>query len=40
MNPNLRTAYVAQFNFNVQREIFRNTIVEAGYVGTHGVKLF
>ena len=39
-NPNLRTGYVMQFGLNVQREVYRNTVVEAGYVGTRGVKLF
>ena len=38
--PNLRTGYVHHLNFSVQRELLRNTIVEAGYVGTLGVKLF
>ena len=40
MNPNLRSGYVAQFNFGIQREIVRNTVVSVEYVGTHGVKLF
>ncbi|MBI5085084.1 MAG: TonB-dependent receptor [Acidobacteria bacterium] len=39
-NPNLRTPYVHQFNLNFQREIARNTVVELGYVGSRGVKLF
>jgi len=39
-DPNLRTGYVHQFNLTVQREIFRNTILELGYVGTRGVKLY
>ncbi|MBI5283105.1 MAG: TonB-dependent receptor [Candidatus Solibacter usitatus] len=39
-NPNLRTPYVHQFNLNFQREIARNTVVEVGYVGSRGVKLF
>jgi hypothetical protein len=39
-NPNLRTPYVHQFNLNIQREIARNTVVEVGYVGSRGVKLF
>ncbi|MFN0168199.1 MAG: TonB-dependent receptor [Bryobacteraceae bacterium] len=38
--PGLRTGYVPHFSLTLQREIFRNTVVEAGYVGTHGVKLF
>ncbi len=40
INPNLRTGYVVHTSLTLQREIFRNTIVEAGYVGTHGVKLY
>ncbi|MBI4892105.1 MAG: carboxypeptidase regulatory-like domain-containing protein [Acidobacteria bacterium] len=39
-NPNLRTPYVHQFSLNVQREVARNTVVEVGYVGSRGVKLF
>jgi hypothetical protein len=39
-NPNLRTPYVHQFNLNFQREIARNTVLELGYVGSRGVKLF
>ena len=38
--PNLRTGYVEHYSLTLQREIFRNTVIEAGYVGTHGVKLF
>lgn len=40
MNPAMRTGYVLHTSFSVQREIFRNTVVEAGYVGTRGIKLF
>ncbi|MEK7409437.1 MAG: TonB-dependent receptor [Acidobacteriota bacterium] len=38
--PNLRTGYVQHYSLTVQREIFRNTVLEAGYVGTHGAKMF
>jgi hypothetical protein len=38
--PDLRTGYVGQFNLSVQRELLRNTVLELGYVGTRGVKLF
>ena len=38
--PQLRTPYVRQFNLLLQRELFRNTIVEAGYIGQRGVRLF
>jgi hypothetical protein len=39
-SPDLRAGYVQHYSLTFQREIFRNTVVEAGYVGTHGVKLF
>ncbi len=38
--PDLRTGYVQHYSLTFQREIFRNTVIEGGYVGTHGVKLF
>ena len=37
--PNFRQPYVLQLNFTVQREIVRNTVLEAGYVSTRGIKL-
>lgn len=40
LNPNLTTGYVEQFNLNVQRQIARGTVVDIGYVGNRGVKLF
>lgn len=39
-NPHLRTGYAQHFSLVIQRELFRNTIVDVGYVGTRGVKLF
>ncbi len=39
-NPNLRTGYVHSYSLTVQHEVFRNTVLEAGYVGNRGVKLF
>ncbi len=38
--PDLGTGYVQHYSLTLQREIFPNTVVEAGYVGTHGIKLF
>jgi hypothetical protein len=38
--PGLRTGYVQHVSLTLQRELFRNAVVEGGYVGTHGVKLF
>ncbi|MBI3210137.1 MAG: TonB-dependent receptor [Candidatus Solibacter usitatus] len=39
-NPNVRTGYVQHFNLSIQRELFRNTILDAGFVRTKGTKLF
>ncbi len=39
-NPELRTGYVHHYGLTIQRELMRNTVLEAGYVGTRGVKLF
>ncbi|HEU4933555.1 MAG TPA: TonB-dependent receptor [Pyrinomonadaceae bacterium] len=39
-DPNLRTPYIQNYNFNIQRELFRNGVLEVGYVGSHGTKLF
>ena len=39
-NPNLRTGYVMSYGLNVQHEIMRNTILQVGYIGNRGVKLF
>lgn len=40
VDRNLRTPYVQNYNLNVQRELFRNGVLEVGYVGSHGTKLF
>ena len=34
-----RTPYVAQWHFNVQSELHRDTLLDVGYVGSAGVKL-
>jgi hypothetical protein len=39
-NPNLRTGYVHQYALNIQREVFKNTVIDIGYLGARGVKLF
>lgn len=36
---NFRTPYAAQYNLNVQREIFSNILAEIAYVGRRGVNL-
>ncbi len=38
-DPALRSGYVQQFNLNVQREVVRNFMVQAGYVGKLGRKM-
>jgi len=38
-NPNLVSPYVTRWQFSVQREITRKTVVEVGYVGSKTVKL-
>ncbi|HET6976461.1 MAG TPA: carboxypeptidase regulatory-like domain-containing protein [Pyrinomonadaceae bacterium] len=40
VDPNLRTPYIQNYNLNIQRELFRNGVLEVGYVGSHGTKLF
>jgi hypothetical protein len=39
-SPNLTNGYVQQFNLNIQRQIAKNTILDVGYVGNRGDKLF
>jgi hypothetical protein len=40
VDPNLRTPYVENFNLNVQQELARNVVLQVGYVGSQGRKLF
>lgn len=40
VDRHLRTPYVQNYNFNIQRELFRNAVLQVGYVGSHGTKLF
>jgi hypothetical protein len=39
-DPNLRTPYVQQWSFGIEREIAPNTAFEVRYVGNHAVKIF
>jgi Carboxypeptidase regulatory-like domain/TonB dependent receptor len=39
INPDIKTQYSESWFLNLQREVFPNWIVEAGYVGTRGVNL-
>jgi hypothetical protein len=38
--PNLRTPYVQNFNLNIQQAIGGRAVLQVGYVGTKGTKLF
>lgn len=40
IDPNLRTPYVQQWSFGIEREIAPNTAFEVRYVGNHAVKVF
>ena len=39
IDPGLRTPYVQQFNFNLQHQVFKDTVVEAGWYGSKGTRL-
>ena len=39
-DQNLRTPYVQQWSFGIEREVTHGTTVEARYVGNHAVKLY
>ncbi len=39
VDPNLRTPYMQNYNLNLQQEINRYMVVQAGYVGSNGHKL-
>ncbi|HYN23797.1 MAG TPA: TonB-dependent receptor, partial [Pyrinomonadaceae bacterium] len=40
VDPNLRTPYIQNYNLNLQHELFRNGVLQVGYVGSNGTKLF
>ena len=40
IDPSLRTPYVQQWNFGIQREVFRSTVIDLRYVGNKGTKLY
>ena len=40
VDPNLRTPYIQNYNLNIQHELFRNGVLQIGYVGSNGSKLF
>ncbi len=37
--PHMRTQYSAQYNFNIQRELARDVVMQIGYVGSQGHRL-
>ncbi|HKY41983.1 MAG TPA: TonB-dependent receptor, partial [Pyrinomonadaceae bacterium] len=39
VDPELSTPYVQQYNANIQWELFKNYLLEVGYVGSKGTKL-
>ena len=40
VKPHLATPYVLSWNFNLQQQLTRTTVLEVGYVANHGVKLY
>ena len=36
---NNRTTYIEEWNLNLQRQLIRDSVLQVGYVGTHGVHL-
>ncbi len=36
---NSRTTYIEEWNFNIERSLAKDSLLQVGYVGTHGVKL-
>lgn len=40
VDKRMRTPYVQNYNINIQQQLFKNTVLEVGYVGTQGRKLY
>jgi Carboxypeptidase regulatory-like domain/TonB-dependent Receptor Plug Domain len=40
VDPKMRTPYIQNFNLNVQQQIGSKTVMQVGYVGSRGTKLF
>ncbi len=38
IDPNFRTPYALEYNFTIQREVLRNTVLEVGYVANRAIK--
>jgi hypothetical protein len=39
LQPKLRSQYTEQYNFTIQREVLKNTVLSVGYVGSQGHRL-
>jgi Carboxypeptidase regulatory-like domain/TonB dependent receptor len=39
LQPQLRSQYTEQYNFGIERELFKNTVLSIGYVGSQGHRL-
>ena len=40
VDPHIRTSYMQNFNLNFQQELSRKTVLQIGYVGSNGHKLY
>ncbi|HXA51641.1 MAG TPA: carboxypeptidase regulatory-like domain-containing protein [Candidatus Acidoferrum sp.] len=40
VDPHMRTPYVQSYNFNIQQTLVEGTVLQVGYVGSKGTKLF
>src|SRR5580698_2134606 len=40
VDPNMRTPYIQNFNLNFQQQLGAKTVLQVGYVGSKGTKLF
>ncbi len=40
VDPQIRTPYIYTYSLNIQRQLFTNTTIQVGYVGSAGRKLF
>ena len=40
VDRHIRTPYVQNYNLNIQQELFKNVVLQVGYVGSTGAKLF
>jgi Carboxypeptidase regulatory-like domain/TonB dependent receptor len=39
IDPRMRDTYAEHWNFGIQQELMRNTVLDVNYVGNHGIKL-